>query len=126
VLGAIDPTLSAILPLVGVVIGALAAGGTAYGLKRRDERNELRAASRVLLTDLYDAHDVLTLKTSPSMRDTVDDIDWSSVEDEGTDLLSTEAWKRHELLLARHLDDFEWGEVSGAFQGGAGRGPVAA
>jgi hypothetical protein len=47
--GGVDPTLSDILPLVGVALGGVLAGGWAYLLKRRDDRNHLRAASRVLL-----------------------------------------------------------------------------
>jgi hypothetical protein len=50
------------------VIGGLLAGGMTYLLKRRDERHELRPASRVLLTDLHEAEDVLERKTNASMR----------------------------------------------------------
>jgi hypothetical protein len=55
----LDPTLGAILPLIGVLLGALAAGGVTYLLRLRDERTELRAIARVLIDELESTADYL-------------------------------------------------------------------
>jgi len=48
----LDPTLGAVLALVGVFLGALAAGGVTYWLGRRHEKDELRSAARLLVAAL--------------------------------------------------------------------------
>lgn len=93
----IDPTLGAILPLVGVIVGGALAGGWAYMLRRRDERNDLRA-SRVVLYDLGAA--AITLGSAVEMKD------WGRLEDESVNV-SEAGWRANELVLARHLDDVE-------------------
>jgi hypothetical protein len=106
--GGLSPTLGAILPLVGVVLGALLSGGVQYALRRRDERAEVRAVTRILLNDLEGAVASLDAVLSDRLWNVLDTVD---VRDDD--------WNKHDLLLARHLSDDDWDAVATAFRDGA-------
>ena len=115
----LDPTLGAILPLVGVLLGALAAGGVAYWLKRRDERGEFRAVARVLVDDLDSAAEYLAFIADTKR--------WSSLPGDAAATVSRDAWQRHELLIARQIkDDDDWNQVATAFRKGVVAGLIVA
>ncbi len=92
----LDPTLGAILPLVGVLLGVALGGTVTYALKRRDEQAEVRAAARVLLTELEEAEKMLAWGIEHV--EYLDDVDRALP-------LHARTWEEHRLLLARHLDD---------------------
>jgi hypothetical protein len=89
--------------LIGVIVGALITGGITYALQVRAERRELRAVARLMLQELdggahlirfaVDRHDRALLEDAPNERE----------------------WKRHHLLLARHLPDDQWDAVALAY-----------
>jgi hypothetical protein len=102
----LSPWLAAILPLAGVALGALIGFGWTYGLKRRDERRELRAVARLLDDELAVAQAILEWKWAPySTR--------GHLEPELE--LSATVWKEHQLLLARHLDEEDWSTLAIAY-----------
>lgn len=57
----LDPALGAILPLVGVVVGASLAGAVRYLLDRRAEQSRFRAAVWMLADDLGRLRDVVDI-----------------------------------------------------------------
>src|SRR3954469_13950537 len=48
----LDPALGAVLPIVGVIVGAALAYLWNYFLRRRDEVSERRAVARLLIAEL--------------------------------------------------------------------------
>jgi hypothetical protein len=90
---------AAIFGLIGVIIGALITGGVSYALQVRLERRELRAVARLMLQELGSA-DLIRFALDRDDRQLLDD---EPIEDE---------WKRHHLLLARHLPDDDWDAVA--------------
>ncbi len=100
---------AAIFGLIGVIIGALITGGTSYVLQVRAERREIRAAARLMLQELTNTGDAIRYAIKLNQREFLHGATW---EDE---------WKRHHLLLARHLSDEEWDAVALAY----GEGTVA-
>jgi hypothetical protein len=105
----LDPTLGAILPLLGVLLGVLATAGVTYSLRRRDERHELRAAARVLVADLAGTADYLL--------HVIDARKWSWLPEDAAASVNAEAWNQHRDLMARRLtDDGDWQRVAEAFE----------
>lgn len=110
----LDPTVGAVLPLVGVILGALAAAGTTYWLRRRDERRELRAVARLLVADLNSAADYLLYLIEAKQ--------WARLPDDLAANVSRETWSQQRLLVARSLvSDADWRAVAAAFE----VGPIA-
>lgn len=93
----LDPTLGAILPLVGVALGAVLGGLATYALKRRDERAEVRAIARVLLMELDTAEQILRWALDNKNFQGLDQLP-----------LRSSTWETHRLLMARHVDDATW------------------
>jgi hypothetical protein len=91
---------AAIFGLIGVIIGALITGGVSYALQVRLERRELRAVARLMLQELGGSADLIRFALDRDDRQLLDD---EPIEDE---------WKRHHLLLARHLPDDDWDAVA--------------
>jgi hypothetical protein len=58
----LDPALGAILPLVGVVVGASLAGAVRYLLDQRAEQSRFRAAVWMLVDDLGRLRDILDVQ----------------------------------------------------------------
>ena len=115
----LDPTLGAILPLVGVVLGVLATAGVTYSLKRRDERHELRAAARVLVADLA--------ATADYLLHIIDTRKWTWLPEDAAASVSAKGWNQYRDLMARRLtDDREWRAVADAFELGRVAGYLVA
>jgi hypothetical protein len=101
--GGLDPTLAAILPLVGVLLGALLGGAANWLLKRRDERRESRSVARLIDDELRHCETLVSL----NFRDPPLPSDWAPPR---------EVWNAHRLLLARHLSDDDWDELLTTYQ----------
>lgn len=86
--------------LLGVVTGALITGGINYALQVRRERREVRAVARLMLHELG--------STGDSVQFALDNDNPRVLFDEP----SEREWKRHHLLLARHLSDDNWDTVA--------------
>jgi hypothetical protein len=101
----LDPTLGAILPMVGVALGALLGGVARYMLDRRNDTAEFVAAARVVRQELELIGS--TLKTHPCGPLTSDVRQW----------LQSQAWPSLSIRLARHLDRDAFGTVCLAMAG---------
>lgn len=102
----LDPTLGAILPLVGVIVGILLGGGVSYLIKRRDERREFRAVARLLGAQLEDT--IATIEYALEHRA------WGALHDVDS---NGELWRDHQLLVGRFLvRDHDWQSVAKAFR----------
>ena len=105
----LDPTLGAILPLVGVLLGVLAGGVVTFWLRRREQRAELRAVARLLVEDLVGTADYLLF--------VIDTRRWRFLPEDAAASVNPEAWDEHHLLVARELtDDRQWRTVAEAFR----------
>jgi hypothetical protein len=105
-LAEISPSLAATLPIAGVVLGALIAFGWNYGLKRRDEKRELRAVARLLDDELALAQQILEWKWAPYSKHRRPGLGPSPPDT---------VWKTHQLLLARQLDEHDWYAIAIAY-----------
>jgi hypothetical protein len=115
----LDPTLGAVLPLIGVLLGAAAAGGLTYVMRRRDERGELRAVARVLVEELA--------STAGYLLHVIDGRQWSWLPGDAAASVQPDAWQEHHLLIARHVtDDRDWRTVAEAFRLGRVAGLLVA
>src|SRR5215207_675291 len=94
---------AAIFGLIGVMVGAAITGGTTYVLQVRAEQREIRAAARLMLQELTNTGDAIRYAIKLNDREF---LRGATSEDE---------WKRHHLLLARHLSDEEWDAVALAY-----------
>jgi hypothetical protein len=104
----------AIFGLIGVILGGFLTGGSNYWLRRRDERLKLRAAVRVLVTDVILTRDYL--------EETILAGAWNRLENDAN--LDRDLWERHELMLAQHLPDGDWEAVAAAYRHGVIAGPL--
>jgi len=92
----LDPTLGAILPLVGVALGAVLALAWNVGLKRRDEKRERRAVAHLLEDELTAAG-----RRIEAIVAIADDLDrWDLLTDWSPPV---DAWKDHGLIFATHV-----------------------
>jgi len=96
---------TALIGLLGVIVGAVGAGGTTYLLAKRNERFELRAALRLLCTDL---HKVVAVTS-----------DMCATGAWGPELgpLPTRAFDAFDATLARALPPVLWKRVEGSVLG---------
>jgi len=91
-----DPTLAAILPLVGVVLGACLAGAARYVLDRRAESADVSAAVRVVREDLKRMRAVVAHRITEPLHP------------QHAAWLLPQGWLTARASLARHLDDSQW------------------
>lgn len=94
----------AIFGLVGVVIGAFAAGLGDYLLETRRESRIVRRAARLLQLELEEARDFI--------RDSLDRTRWTA---EPERVLSNEVWFQHRDAFASVEDADLWRAVSDGF-----------
>jgi hypothetical protein len=101
----LDPTLGAILPLIGVLLGVLGSGAAGYFLKRRDERLAFRAIARVLVENLRSTATYIEhLLHAQALSAAIDDAGAS---------MRRAVWEDHELAVAQHIADYEvWRRIS--------------
>jgi hypothetical protein len=94
----------AIFGLVGVIIGAFAAGLGDYLLETRRESRMIRRAARLLQLELEEARDFI--------RDSLDRTRWIA---EPERVLSNEVWFQHRDAFASVEDAELWSAVSNGF-----------
>lgn len=95
-MGGLDPTLGAILPLVGVVIGGLLNVAIAAVASRRRLAIEAKVAARLVSDDLLALHGVVSLMLTTGH--------WH----DGGDIGTFANWREHRVTLARVLTRQEW------------------
>jgi hypothetical protein len=95
----LDPLVGAVLPLLGVLLGALATGGVTYHVRRREERAEVRQTVRLLDLEL------IQLKVLAQAGTTDDQPDEAARE---RFLRIPATWESDRKVLARWLSDEEW------------------
>ena len=96
---------TAIIGLVGVVVGAVVTGALDWLMTRREDRTQLRVALRLVCTDLHKAIAV----TAPVARSGA----WGPERDS----LVPHAYEKHAGALARSLAPASWKKLEGAVLG---------
>lgn len=93
---------AAIFGLLGVLIGAMTAGGFELFFERRRDRADLRQAKRLVAGEIHTQwlHHDLLLHEGRLPRHDLDK------------LMPTAAWEENSAVLARHLTDELWGFLS--------------
>ena len=91
----LDPTLGAILPLIGVVLGVLGSSGFQYYLHRRAERRGVRTMARLLIPELEDIVRGLRMALAHPHRDALGGFPRAR-------------WEECEKQLAESLDVVDW------------------
>lgn len=97
---------TAIIGLVGVVVGSLATGGVTYVLDRRREETDTIAALRLLDFDL--------LVGWATINNALDEGKWYTGPDGWDPPLS--GWRDHRLAAARAFDGNDWRDVATGFR----------
>jgi hypothetical protein len=102
---------SAVVGLVGVIVGALLSGSTAFLMARRGEAQQARAAARLLEAELRSvAGNLHLLIASLKVTDNYADLR------ELLRLPPQTAWDGHKPLLAATLGATEWYAVAAAYE----------
>lgn len=91
----LDPTLGAILPLIGVVLGVLGSGGINYFLNRRSEARGVRTMARLLVPELEEISRGLEGALGVGKHAAVAS-------------LPRARWELYESQLASSLNDGDW------------------
>ncbi len=94
----------AIFGLIGVVIGALAAGLGDYVLEATREARAVQRAARMLRLELHEASNFVTYS--------LDELRWIADPEQ---VLSNEVWVEHRAEFAGIKDGDLWDAVAGAF-----------
>src|SRR5690349_21624673 len=93
--------MTAVIGLVGVVIGALATGGMAFLMERRRERRSIRAAARIVQQELVEgmtaAGQIYLFEDGAVVTRSI--------------FIGKSSWLRHQYALAEALSDPEWDEL---------------
>jgi hypothetical protein len=94
------------LPLVGVVLGGLLAGGTAYFLERARERRGARAAALLVRDEMKQIRTTLDISVASFGGIVIDAKEWD-----------TSQWQAHRNTLAAGLAPKVWGSIADAYRG---------
>ena len=89
---------AAIFGLIGVTLGALITGGTTYGMRRREERADMRAAARLVHSELGRAEGTLDVALGGERPEVV-------IPPGG---FPSDEWQRYRDRFARLLTGAEW------------------
>jgi hypothetical protein len=101
---------SAVIGLIGVVVGALLSGTTTFIMAQRAEARQARAAARLLEAELRSVAEDLNLLTAALTDDNVADLRAL------LRLPPQRAWDAHKPLLAAVLTSPEWYAVAAAYE----------
>lgn len=107
---------SAVIGLIGVVIGGLLSSGTSYYLDRRKSRADLRAALRNVLTDLHNNRGLaaVTVQLWNQPGGASDDSVLAIVSE--LKRVTSESWQSNRKVLAHELSsNDDWDKLSRAF-----------
>lgn len=92
---------------IGVILGALIAGGIDFLAQRRREQAAMKVARRLVAIEVQtlwmNFHLLLDAGTTPTFPFGLDAAD---------QFLPTESWESHRDVLARGLDDTTWGRIA--------------
>jgi hypothetical protein len=94
---------SALLTLAGVVVGAVLGGAVQVFLRRREERQHLRVAARLMYDELVWCQGIV--------RGMLRDNQWLDVDRFRPRI--DETWAEHRAILSGHLSYEEWFAVRG-------------
>jgi hypothetical protein len=108
--------MDAVLPLIGVVIGAVLGGGVAFLLDRRREQRAARAALRLVVEELRRTRlswgrvagewkEAPTAETADRLIAELQGKRWATAQ-----------WKNHQEVLAASLSRENWEAVADAYQ----------
>lgn len=103
---------AAIFGLIGVVIGAILTGGVEFGLRRVEQRRELRRVRRLIGSELSTVwtHLLLIVQVGGGA------LPPRVVEEKPDDWLPTQAWRLYKEALAGSLvSDAEWRELDSIY-----------
>lgn len=108
--------MDAILPLIGVVIGAVIGGAMTFLLDRRRERRAARASVRLVVDELQGIRATWkSLANDWSKTPNAETADWVISVLQGQPL-STVQWKHSQELLAASLSDDDWTALAEAYR----------
>jgi hypothetical protein len=96
--------IAAIAVLGGVVVGGLVTALTTAYFERRRDSGDIRQARRLVAEELRSIYNHLYLLSSER--------EYPSNLPESPTFLPTEQWEANRALLARHLDELTWDELS--------------
>jgi hypothetical protein len=99
-------SLDSLLPLAGVVLGGLLAGGTAYFLERARERRAARAAALLVRDEMKQIWTTLDISVANFGGIVIGAEEWD-----------TSQWHAHRNTLAAGLAPAVWGSVADAYRG---------
>ena len=100
--------MDAVLPLIGVVLGAVIGAAMTFLLDRRREGRAARAGVRLVVDELQGIRSTWqTLTEGWSKTPTAETADWVISNLQGQPL-STRQWKHAQELLAASLPDDDW------------------
>jgi hypothetical protein len=107
--------MDAVLPLIGVVIGAVLGGGVTFLLDRRRERRAARAGLRLVVVELRRTQSTwLNLTKAWNEAPTAETADWVISELQGRPL-ATAQWTNYQELLAASLSGEDWKALADAY-----------
>jgi hypothetical protein len=108
--------MDAVLPLIGVVIGAVLGGGMTYLLDKRRERRTARAGLRLVVHEL-EATKLRWHSLTESWDDepTAENAD-RLISDLKNRPYATALWKNHQEVLASSLSGDEWEGLADAYK----------
>jgi hypothetical protein len=94
----------AVLPLVGVILGAAATGWVSWWFLRRNEQAEYRQARRLVATELGRLAQDLGVVVRVRRLQTLDGF------------FETHVWNAEQRVLARRLSDQDWEKIAVVFE----------
>jgi hypothetical protein len=110
---------SAIIGLIGVAVGAIISGSTAFVLARRTERSQMRASARLLEVELRGVAEqtkaiIEITRLSPVAHH--NEYPTQSILSQLHDIPQSTLWDQHKATLAAVLSTQDWYAVATAYQ----------
>jgi hypothetical protein len=107
--------MDAVLPLIGVVIGAVLGGGMTFLLDRRRERRAATAGRRLVALELQAAQSTWKTHTDEWHKNpTAETADWV-ISDLKERRLARAQWRSYQEVLASSLSDDDWEALTNAY-----------
>lgn len=107
---------AAIFGLLGVIVGGVLTGIVEWVLRARDERGQMKAAARLLRSELFDAQGVFELIAEYGQGERAEsDAGEPGHNQHDGPRVSREQWLEHQGLMARMLDEHEWAILEEAY-----------
>ena len=107
--------MDAVLPLIGVVVGAILGSGTTYLLEKRREGRAAKAGLRLLVHELEGTklrwHNLTTSWDSQPTAENADRL----ISDLKKRPYATTLWTNHQEVLASSLSRADWEDLANAY-----------